>query len=1371
MAGRLPPRDRQARVPARIRPRPVQGGARTRPRPAAAHALPRHRQAEAAARRLRHRRVRLPRHLRTVPGQRRARDGLFVGHVRLRRHRAADGVLHLRPGAVPRPRPRLLFRFRGGGPGAAAQHHAGGRRRPARAGRARRGIPQRPRRLRRPVLPARRRPGGRPRAGPGRPARPLKEPHHGATVSPQRNPAKISIVVPFRATGDHFEECLESLAGQTLRDVEVLLVDEEPEDGADVGNAAVAKEFAERDERFALLQASGELSAADTGVEQAKGRYLAFVEGEDALPPYACELMVGTLEKTGSDLVGGNVMYVDGNQSRPSPLHAAPYAATMKSTHVTRHPALLQDRTVCNKVFRRAFWDAHRFDLPATTHDALTAAQAQVLASAVDVLDTTVYHRRDRTGTATRARHDPADITERMSLITAVRKFLGDHAPELLPFHDRYALDLDVRALILALPEATWQERERLGELGAAYVETAGRQAAAGLASIRRLETYLLGERMLPELLEVVRFEEAGLRNVPLVRRGRVRQRWYAEYPFFEGAKNDGVERDIPADVYDVTDELRLFADVDRVEWDVDTLIVEGHAHFDRFDASSVSDSRIRVWMRDVKTGKEIRLPVERIACPEATIRSDQPSVSYDESGFSVRVEPEYLLDGDEWRTATYELFAEVAAQGRKAVQRLPATAPAVRWTAARQVDEHVAVQPAAGDDDVFVVHVKRAKAVVTRVRRDGDVLELSGWTRRALGTGAAVVAARRHGGGGAEVRGEVTVRQSSVLRMAGGTGFDFTATLPMKSLVSVPGDAGSPGRPHLRDLIDWDIRLTGEGGPMRLTVASNVAAVRYLLPGGGREFALTRTAFGNLRGVERSVRPVVTKAEWDEQGLLTLSGDFACPKTKPDYFVLRRRRSGDEHRVPVTWDGLRFTAAFTPATMTVFGTDLPLSTGTWDVLARAQTGEVSVVVEREKIPNLPEWHRAGTHEFDVGVHQKDALFLRSRPGLDEDERGARAQVLLQQHDYPVYLRSPIADVAVFDSHGGTQYNCNPKAVYEELMRRKPELECVWVSQDGQFAVDGKARTVLSGSREHYRALARARYVVTNHGLPPWCAKREGQTFVQTWHGTPLKRLGYDLRDMPYRRTERFDLVEQEVARWDVLLSPSPFATQTMRRAFRYEGEVLETGYPRNDVLSTPEWESVGGEIRKRLGIPDGKKVVLYAPTWRDDRFHAPGVQGFSLELDIRTMRDVLGDDHVLLIRAHHFVTDRERHAGDGFVIDVSRYPDIAELYMASDVLVTDYSSAMVDYAVLGRPIVVYAYDLERYRDHVRGLYLDLETDAPGPLVTTSADVAEAVREAPDGEDRYADVYDRFFVKYCPHDDGQASSRVVDHVFGDVLGG
>ncbi|WP_067454460.1 bifunctional glycosyltransferase family 2 protein/CDP-glycerol:glycerophosphate glycerophosphotransferase [Actinomadura macra] len=1370
-------------------------------------------------------------------------------------------------------------------------------------------------------------------------------------------PPKISVVVPFRDVEEYLAECLESLARQTFRDLEVIMVD----DGSADGGPIIAKEFAGRDDRFTLLQRGkdGLGPARNAAVERATGHYLAFVDGDDALPPYAYELLVRTLETTGSDFAGGNVLRLDEDRVRQSPPHAEPYAATVTSTHITRHPALLQDRTVGNKVFQRSFWDAHRFEFPAMSFEnPPVSMEAHVLASAVDVLDTTVYFWRSRPG----LRHDIADL---LASLEMVRGILGDRAPALLPAYDRYALDLDVRALIHTLPTASGEDRERLLDAGADIVAAASPSAVGGLEAIKRLELYLLRERMLPELLTVLRFEENGLHDVPTVVRGRRRQRWYARYPFFGDA-----ERAIPNDVYDVTGEFRLWTEVDRVSWDAGALLVEGHAHFDRLAVASAKDSRIRIWMHDATTGKEIRLPVERTPCPEATVRSGQSLVSYDWSGFSVRIEPELLQDGDEWPTTTWELFAEVTTAGRKAVQRLTSSEPSVNWAAARQVDEHVAVQPAA--DHGFVVHVKRAKAVVTGYRQVGGLLEVTGWTRRALGAGAAIVAARRHGG--TEVRGEVTVRPASGMRMERGTGFDFTATLLLDDLLSDPDAAErGPCAAHLRDAIDWDIRLTGAGGPVRLTVARNLPGARFASR--GREFALTRTAYGNLRGVERSFRPVVTSVEWTADDHLTVSGDLADPAHRPDHLILRRHRSHDEHHLPLTWDGPKFTTTFKPGAMPLFGTTAPLASGPWELLTPMNTGtqsasvpggpagqpiktsgvdarhrvgppptgrpqeqpaparselatptavarrigravgrtagasdqepsqtphpggtgrpaqqrpgtrgetaspastfqgarqafgrsagaggvesqqaagpggtgravqrppgtrgetplspvtpertgrvfgqpagavtssavasegagrafgrsagslgadraagegageraesvagpdgasawsaagEVAVVVERGVISRLPAWRAVGTHEIEVGVHQTDALQLRSRTVLAEDERGGYAQRLLWERDYPVYLRSPLTETAVFDSYGASQYSCNPRAIYEELARSHPDLECVWVSNDAQFAVEGEARTILAGSRDHYRVLARARYIVTNFGLPAGFVKRPGQIYMQTWHGTPLKRMGHDLTDMPYQRTEKLDWIGQEVPRWDVLLSPNALTSEVMRRAFRYDGEILESGYPRNDVLSSPDFGRIGARIRERLRIPHGKKAVLYAPTWRDDLHHAPGRRAFSLELDVEALRRTLGDDHVLLIRSHHLITDRDRPVSDGFVLDVSRYPDIADLYLVADVLVTDYSSAMVDFACTGRPMLFYTYDLERYRDHVRGFTIDFEAEAPGPLLATSAEVAEALRTIDEVQDVYVDAYDTFFDKYCPHDDGKASARAVE---------
>ncbi|MEV5825136.1 bifunctional glycosyltransferase family 2 protein/CDP-glycerol:glycerophosphate glycerophosphotransferase [Spirillospora sp. NPDC052242] len=1179
-----------------------------------------------------------------------------------------------------------------------------------------------------------------------------------SAVEPAKDVAKdvaLSVVVPFKDVGGYLAECLESIAGQTFRDLQVVMVD----DGSADGGAEIAADFAARDDRFVLVQGEGEGEgpgpARNLGAEHATGRYLAFVDGDDAVPPYAYELLVGSLESTGSDIAGGSLQRLDGERVEPSRPHAEAYAETVRGTHVTRRLALLQDRTIGNKVFRRSFWDANRFRFPPSLFEDLPVALAtHALASAVDVLDATVYFWRRRPGSLTDRATDPALLNDRHASLDIVQRLFSEHAPGLLPAFHAQILDVDMHTFVRVLPAATLQERERLVDLGARIVAEADPAAVEGLEAIRRLELHLLRERMPRELLELLAFQEGGLADVPVEARGRFRPRWYARYPFFGDA-----DRAIPDELYDVTDEFELRADVDRVAWDGDTLIVEGWAHFDRLEVSDVRDSRIRVWMRNVKTGREVGLPVERVRRPEATARSGQSRVCVDWSGFAVRIEPEYLLDGDEWRSGTWELFAEVAAAGRRAVQRLDAVEPAVRWTAARQVDELVAVQPA-GDDDGFVVHVKRSKAVVTEYRRSGDTLLLTGWTKRALGTNAAVVAFRRHGG--AEVRGEVTLRPAAVLQTVEGTGFGFTATLPLADLM--PADAPDrPYRAHLRDVLDWDVRLTGEGGPLRLTVAPALTEARFLWR--GREYVLTRTSFGNLRGIERTPRPVVTAARWDGSGHLALAGEFVDPQDPPAHFLVRRPETGETHRVPVTWDGSRFVASFAPAETAAFGRDVPLAAGTWEVVAPTRAGDVAVVAERSAVPSLPGWHTVGGREFEVAVEQTDALRLRTRPALADDERGGHAQRVLRSRDYPVYLRSPLADVAVFDGYAGSAFSCNPRAIFEELTRRRPETECVWVSRDGQFTVDGDARIVQYGSREHYRLLARARYIVTNYGMPRWFTKRPGQTYLQTWHGTPFKRLGYDLAEMPYQRTEKHDWMEYEVPHWDFLLSPSPYATQIMRRAFRYGGEILETGFPRNDILSSPDTDAFGTHVRKELGIPEGKKVVLYAPTWRDDQTYTRGRRGFRMELDVETMRRVLGDDHVLLVRMHHLVTDRHLPPSDDFVMDVSGYPDITDLYMAADVLVTDYSSAAFDFAVLGRPMVFYAYDLERYRDHVRGFYLDLEAEAPGPVVTRTIDVAEAVRAAHENEPDHAEAYDRFFVTYCPHDDGGATGRVLDRVF------
>jgi CDP-glycerol glycerophosphotransferase len=317
----------------------------------------------------------------------------------------------------------------------------------------------------------------------------------------------------------------------------------------------------------------------------------------------------------------------------------------------------------------------------------------------------------------------------------------------------------------------------------------------------------------------------------------------------------------------------------------------------------------------------------------------------------------------------------------------------------------------------------------------------------------------------------------------------------------------------------------------------------------------------------------------------------------------------------------------------------------------------------------------------------------------------------------------------------------------------------VWVVGEATGPVPDRVATVLRGTAEHLAALEAARWIVANDTIHDPFRKAPGTTYLQTWHGTPLKRIAFDVARPAFAGHETYGAeLALDVARWDALLSPNRFSTEVLRGAFRFRGEVLETGYPRNDLLLAPERGAIRAAVRERLGLPAGARAVLYAPTWRDDR-------PFELEFDLAAAAHALGEDHVFLVRAHWHSGATSSVEGEA-VIDVTHHQDLRELYLAADVLVTDYSSAMVDFAVTGKPILSYVYDLPHYRDVLRGFYVDLEAEAPGPLLTTSAAVIAALADLDAVAAASAERYAAFRERFCHLDDGRASDRVLDAVFG-----
>jgi CDP-glycerol glycerophosphotransferase len=290
--------------------------------------------------------------------------------------------------------------------------------------------------------------------------------------------------------------------------------------------------------------------------------------------------------------------------------------------------------------------------------------------------------------------------------------------------------------------------------------------------------------------------------------------------------------------------------------------------------------------------------------------------------------------------------------------------------------------------------------------------------------------------------------------------------------------------------------------------------------------------------------------------------------------------------------------------------------------------------------------------------------------------------------------------------------------------------------------------------------LARAGYWVNNQNFPTYIKKPRSTTYIQTWHGTPLKKMLFDIESIQGRTEHYRERVHDATKNWDYLISPSQYASNAFRSAFRYEGEMLEIGYPRNDIFFKEGIQELSSRVKNKLNLPSEKKVILYAPTFRDNETKGNNKFTFNLNMDLHEMKERLGDEYILLMRMHVVISNKLSIPEElrDFVYNVSSYPDIQEL-------MTDYSSVMFDFANTQRPMLFFTYDLDEYKNDIRGFYMDFEQEAPGPLLFNTDDIIQAVENIEDVEKDYEDKYAAFRMKYCPLEDGNATKRLVDRFF------
>lgn len=1167
-----------------------------------------------------------------------------------------------------------------------------------------------------------------------------------------KNLGLLSVVVPVFNVEEYLEDCLSSIAAQSYPHLDVVVVD----DGSSDGSLRIARAFARRDRRFRVLTKpnAGLGAARNTGVAFAKGDFLAFADSDDVVPRNGYEVMMRSLNHSRSDFVVGSVTRLRGRNRELPAWARSVHRVTRTGTTLAEFPEILHDVFAWNKIFRKEFWDreVRAFPEGVLYEDQETTARAYAHASAFDVLHEVVYEWRIRAdrSSITQQKTELVDVRDRILVARRLARFV-----ETLPdatvrdFWFAKVLGEDLGLYYVQIPRVSQDYWDLLRE-GVQEITT---RSSAGAWSRLSVQDRILVRLLLQDDREaferiVLRFAELG-RSISLSWSGSC---WEAD-PGCLDEIDDGVLE--PGDLEVEPHVLRAAAVVQSVVTTREgTIAVSGHAQLDGVPATELTES-LFAEMVDHPTGAVVSLEVKRHRDPAIDQSTGQLWASQAEAGFSVQIPAAQLValtPGWENRLWELRLWFELPSGGVDvSVDHRELKGRGARTAVLALEDGRRAVPVMAGRTG-FGIEVLHQPRTVGAVRLDGRVLSgdftVAAGERiarlsvecKSLGLHASVTATEGDRSQRLAVvvpelprasRG--TVEQTWHVKVTTTDGRDhFVAwaedeeRLRDLSRAEDPMIAGCNARGYfeLRErpqrIQVEDIRVDQERSLLSVVVASP-----WFGTDSGRDEA-PRIVIAN----GRSILEATTTERVGPGGVFRVT------------FGLRQQRWGREVPVPETGMYTLRLLDTTPGT--------PAS-GFW------------IPISLELEDRLPlELHLTDANISLSRTPGAGALAVQFRPPFRTEERGRPMQSRLQR-TIPSLSASPVArGTVLFESFAGKTIGDSGLGIFRELRRAGYDAPLHWVVRDRSQAVPDGASPVLMYSREYYELLHTAEYLVNNNNFPHYYRKNPRQVYLQTWHGTPLKKIGNDIPSSGLSLTY-LSLMRREAQYWDVLLAQNDFSSQVLPRALGFAGEALTAGYPRNDALHGDAAERRRGEVRRLLGIGEDQHAVLYAPTWRDNVRNASGSYELVSHFDAARAASRL-EDKVFLLRGHSNVAEQRFTAAQRHSLDVTSYPDVTDLYLAADALVTDYSSVMFDFCVTGKPLYFLTPDLEQYRDSVRGFYFDFESEAPGPLVRTTDELIDAMSTPQVG--RTSEAYEAFRNRFAALDDGGASARVVRAVWG-----
>lgn len=1145
----------------------------------------------------------------------------------------------------------------------------------------------------------------------------------------------ITVVVPAYNVEEYLAECLESLLTQSFDDFEIVLVN----DGSNDNTRSIAGSFAMRDRRLRIIdQSNAGLSAArNAGVRQARGRYIFFVDSDDIIPKRALTALFSTANKTGSDIVVGSYQRFTSRRSRvPAWIKEAHAQEQLKIT-AQEFPELIVNIVAVSKLYRRSFLIDNnlRFVPGVLYEDQEFAARVYTTAKSIDVVTDVVYGYRER--------EDGSSITQRRAelsnasalfdaLDAALRVYKQSGSVQLLEKRLAHMLRVDLPGLAVIAAVSSPEHRDETRRRTASIMTAASDEIWLLTPVVSRIRVYCASHELWDELLAFDESIRVGGQPLPagLLDEG---------LSLISESLPPGIAA-LPATTLQLSAmDASLVVCLSDVTWIApNALQIQGWA-FIRGLTTDPAETKVQAFAVCKKSGQRIELDTQTFNDGAPTEWSQHRQATYDDGNFSVRIDTNALLASDAERVWTLEFEYQQLGHLQ--------TSPVTHRYRGGTVGRLYAMRVSHRDRTGYLVPKFSQTAGLSLTFRQGKVLASN---LEVATDGYGVSASLTSLQSGFVVNSVVAINRVTKQESTGqvhrsaDNSYALTLSLPHRNIR--PGTAG------------WEL-LAEDASGKRLLLdwfdQTDVAPTEGL--------AWLRTPNG-YAALEIAPKAVTVTAIQFESTQIAIRVNAAG--TDADELLQCSLRAGSMDIPPISSIALgsdqvelRF-----PTSGTVLGTTTStLQAGNYHLRFHGNDESprpiIATVGDESAAAIHTRWYGASFNAQAWRVPENRELRLTISAPLARDERGARNQWLLAKW----YRDAEFVpeDSVLLQCYRGEIAADSQLALHHGIRESGSRVPIYWGVSDLSVEVPRDAIPLVIGSRQWYRVLGSAKFLSSNIDFDRFFRRRNYQFVLATFHGYPFKAMGRSAW-LSSGRSEyqvRIEL-ERRKREWSCLVVPSETAAALYRAEYEYDGDIMVTGYPRDDALVLANRTKVRTETLRRLDIDPARKVVLFAPTWRETMaVDAWSAHLFNM-LDLAELATALGPEYAILVRGHNFNARTPSRLRGTSVFDVTDYPDVNDLILSADAAILDYSSLRFDWALTGRPSVYFVPDKAEYF-RARPPLFDFEPTAPGPQFSTTAQVIEALRDIEQLQREWQTEIDVFNRRFNQLHDGHATERVL----------